>query len=205
MKKQVMLSLATILLIIVVVGIVVGISFVLIYNGLVKAEKGVEEAKAQIEVVYQRRIDLIPNLVETVKGYAEHEKQTFVAVTEARSKAQGVLEEIGTEKSLSRKQMAKLSASQSELTSVLKTLFALVENYPNLKASTNFLTLQDQLEGTENRISVARQRYNFAVRFYNTKVATFPRNIVASMFDFQENPDYFEAVEEAKKTLEVKF
>lgn len=201
MKKQVMLSLATISLIIVVVGI----SFVLIYNGLVKAEKGVEEAKAQIEVVYQRRIDLIPNLVETVKGYVEHERQTLIAVTEARSKAQGVLEEIGTEKSLSRKQMAKLSASQSELTSVLKTLFALVENYPNLKASTNFLTLQDQLEGTENRISVARQRYNFAVRFYNTKVATFPRNIVASMFDFQENPDYFEAAEEAKKTVEVKF
>ncbi|MHC4457217.1 MAG: LemA family protein [Planctomycetota bacterium] len=201
MKKQTILTLAIILFIIVVAGI----SFALIYNGLVRAEKVVEEAKAQIEVVYQRKIDLIPNLVETVKGYAEHERQTFAAVAEARSKAQRVLEEIGTEKSLSKEKMAKLSVSQSELTSALKTLFALVENYPNLKASTNFSILQDQLEGTENRISVARQRYNSTLRLYNTKVATFPRNIVAAIFGFQENPDYFEVAEELKKTLEVKF
>lgn len=201
MKKQAISPIAIIWLIIAAAGI----SFVLIYNGLVKAEKGVEEAKAQTEVLYQRRMDLIPNLVETVKGYAEHEKQTFLAVVEARNKAQGVLEEISTEKSLSKKQMAKLSASQSELTSVLKTLFALAEDYPDLKASDNFLTLQDQLEGTENRISVARLRYNSAVKLYNARVATFPRNIVAFMFGFEENPDYFEAVEEAKEPVEVKF
>lgn len=201
MKKQAMLPLVIILLIVAVAGI----GFVLIYNGLVKAEKGVEEAKAQIETVYQRRLDLIPNLVETVKGYAKHEKETLIAVVEARNKAQGILEEIGAEKSLNKEQMAKLSASQSELTGVLKTIFALVENYPGLRASTNFLTLQDQLEGTENRISVARQRYNSSVRFYNTKVATFPRNIVASIFGFQEKDDYFAAETGGEKPVEVKF
>ena len=201
MKKQVMLSLAIIALIIVVAGI----SFVLMYNGLVKAEKSVEGAKAQIETVYQRRLDLIPNLVETVKGFAAHERQTLTAVAEVRSKAQGVLEGIATEKSLSKEQMAKLNASQSELTGVLKAFFALVENYPNLRANTNFLALQDQLEGTENRISIARQRYNFSVRHYNTKIATFPGNIVASIFNFEEKDDYFKAAEGAGEATKVKF
>lgn len=199
MKKPVMMSLAVILLIIVLVVI----SFVLMYNGLVKAEKGIEEAKAQIETVCQRRLDLIPNLVETVKGYAKHEKQTLTAITEARSKAHGILKEIATETSLNKKQLSELATSQTELTSALKTIFALVENYPDLKASSNFSALQNQLEGTENRISVARQRYNSAVRFYNTKVATFPRNIVASMFGFQKNTDYFEAVDGAKRPVKV--
>jgi LemA protein len=201
MKKQVALSLAIIVLIIVAAGV----SFVLMYNGLVKAEKGVEGAKAQVETAYQRRLDLIPNLVETVTAYAAHERQTFAAITEARGKAQGVLEGIATETSLNKEQMAKLTASQSELTGVLKTLFALVENYPDLRASANFLTLQDQLEGTENRISVARQRYNSAVRLYNTKVATFPRNLVASAFGFQQRDIYFEAADEAEKAVDVEF
>lgn len=201
MKKQVMLSLAIIALIIVVAGI----GFVLMYNGLVKAEKGVKEAKAQIETVYQRRLDLIPNLIETVKGYAEHEKQTLIAVANARSKAQGVLGGMSAGKFLGQKQMTNLTTSQSELTSALQALLALVENYPDLRANMNFLALQDQLEGTENRISVARQRYNSAIKFYNTKVATFPRNIIASIFNFEENNNYFEAVEAAKKPVEVKF
>lgn len=175
------------------------------YNGLVKADKGVEEAKAQVETVCQRRLDLIPNLVETVKGYAGHEQETLVTVAAVRSRAQGVLDEVKGQESLSKEQMSKLAASESELATVMKRLFALAENYPDLRASTNFLALQDQLEGTENRISVTRQRYNSAVRFYNTNVATFPRNIVASMFGFEENDSYFEAAEGAKEVVEVKF
>ncbi len=193
------------LIIVVVIIAVLCVSSVSMYNGLVKADKGTEEAKAQVETVCQRRLDLIPNLVETVKGYAKHEQETLVAVTAARSKAQGVLDEVKGQESLSKEQMLKLAASESELVTVMKRLFALAENYPDLRASTNFLTLQDQLEGTENRISVARQRYNSAVRFYNTNVATFPRNIVASMFGFEENDSYFEAAEGAKDVVEVKF
>lgn len=175
------------------------------YNGLVRAEKGVDEAKAQVETVCQRRLDLIPNLVETVKGYAGHEQETLVTVAAVRSRAQGVLDEVKGQESLSKEQMSKLAASESELATVMKRLFALAENYPGLRASTNFLALQDQLEGTENRISVARQRYNSAVRFYNTNVATFPKNIVASMFGFEENDNYFETAEGAKEVVEVKF
>lgn len=201
MKKQLLLTL------IIIVGIiaVAGKSSILIYNGLVKAEKGVDEAKAQVETVYQRRLDLIPNLVETVKGYAKHEQDTLVAIAKARSKAQGVLEEIGTEKSFDQKTMTELTSSQSELSGALKSLFALVENHPDLKASTNYLVLQDQLEGTENRISVARQRYNSSVRYYDTKVATFPQSIVAFLFGFKEKRDYFEAVERSEESIKIKF
>lgn len=134
------------------------------YNGLVKAEKQVEEAKAQIEVASQRKLDLIPNLVETVKAYARHEKETLTAVAAARSNVQNVLNGIVMDKSISKDQMTKLAASESELKGNLTSLFALAENYPSLKANTNFVTLQDQLEGTENRISVARHRYNYSVR-----------------------------------------
>lgn len=176
-----------------------------IYNGLVKAEKAVEEAGAQIETVCQRKLDLIPNLVETVKGYVKHEKETLIAVVEARNKAQGVLNEMVQKESLDGGSMVKLNESQSELSGVLKSLFALVEYYPNLRADTNFLALQDQLEGTENRISVARQRYNTSVRLYDTRVATFPRNIVALMFGFEQREDYFEASEEALRAVKVQF
>jgi LemA protein len=201
MKQKVLLS----LIIIVAIIVVASKSSILIYNGLVEAEKGVDEAKAQVETVYQRKLDLIPNLVETVKGYAEHEQETLVVIVKARGKAQGVLEEIGTEKSFNQKQMTELASSQSELTGALKSLFALVENHPDLKASTNFLVLQDQLEGTENRITVARQRYNSSVRYYDTKVATFPQNIIAFLFGFKEKGDYFEAVEHSEKSMEIKF
>ena len=188
----------------IVIIAVLGFWFIWVYNGLVKSEKAVEEAGAQIETVLQRRLDLIPNLVETVKGYAQHEREVLVAVTQARENAQGVLEEISGKKSLEEKDITALAASQSNLTSALKNLFALVENYPDLKASQNFLALQDQLEGTENRISVARQRYNYAARVYNTKINVFPGNIVAPVFGFEEK-DYFEAKEEAQEPVKVKF
>ncbi|HEC69574.1 MAG: LemA family protein [Candidatus Omnitrophota bacterium] len=201
MKAQVGLFL--IIGLIVILG-VFGIGLILTYNSLVKSEKAVEEAKAQIETVIQRRLDLIPNLVETVKGYAQHEREVLLKVTQARAKAQTLLGKISSKKSLSKEDFIALSASQSELTKTLKSLFALVENYPDLKASTNFLSLQDQLEGTENRIAVARQRYNYAVRIYNTKIKTFPGNIIAPMFGFGEK-DYFKAKEEATEPVRVKF
>lgn len=201
MKGQIAVSLAIVLVVIVAL---VGIFVIVTYNGLVNAQKRVEGAKADIEAVCQRRLDLIPNLVETVKGYASHESQTLVAVTEARNKAQGVLEEVGKKKVLNKDDLAILAASQSGLMRTLKNLFALVENYPDLKASTNFLALQDQLEGTENRISVARQRYNRAARLYNTKITAFPGNILAPAFGFEEK-EYFEAKEEALDPIRVKF
>ncbi len=201
MKGQVVLSVVIVLVLILAV---VGIFFVMTYNGIVKSEKAVEEAKAQIEAVLQRRLDLIPGLVEIVKGYAQHEKETLIAVTKARSGAEDILQEISVKKSLTKQDMSALAASQTELVSTLKSLFALVENYPDLKASTNFLALQDQLEGTENRISVNRQRYNYEVRMYNTKIATFPGIIIAPVFGFAEKAS-FEAKEEAQEPVKIKF
>lgn len=201
MRGQVVLSLVIVLIVILAV---VGAVLIMTYNGIVKSEKAVEEAKAQIEAVLQRRLDLIPNLVEIVKGYAQHEKETLVAVTKARSGAQDILQEIAEKKSLSKEDMAVLSASQTEITKTLKNLFALIENYPDLKASSHFLALQDQLEGTENRISVNRQRYNYEVRMYNTKIATFPGVIIAPSFGFSERVS-FEAKEEAFEPVKVKF
>ena len=202
MKKQIALPLAFVALIIVVIA---AITFMLIYNGMVMARENIKESKAQIETVYQRKLDLIPNLVETVKAYAGHERQTLVDVAQARSRAQEVLKTVGTAKSLSKEQLAKLASSQSELTRVLTTLFALVEKYPDLKASAHFLALQDQLEGAENRIYVARQRYNSSVRDYNTKIAVFPGNMIALIFEFERVDDYFEATEIAQKPMEVRF
>jgi LemA protein len=189
------------ILLLVLVLLVPG-TFIFMYNGLVSSEKKVEEAKAQIDVVCQRRLDLIPNLVEVVKGYAKHENETFIAVTEARGKVQKVLSGMAGAKSISKEQMKELTASEKGLKGSLMSLFALAEKYPNLKAHTNFLTLQDQLEGTENRISVARLRYNSAVRLFNTKTVKFPGNIIASTFDFKTK-DYFEATEGAQKVVKV--
>ena len=171
------------------------------YNGLVKGDEGVQAAWSQVENVYQRRADLIPNLVATVKGYAEHESSTLEAVTEARTKATGINI---TADELTEDNIKKFQAAQSELSGALSRLIAVAENYPDLKASENFATLQKQLEGTENRIAVERKNFNATARAYNTKIRQLPTNILAGLFNFDKK-GYFEADEGAEKAPEVKF
>ena len=157
------------------------------YNGLVSAEKAYEEARSQIGVVCQRRLDLIPNLIETVKAYAQHEQLTLVAVTEARARAQKALAGIGGEGPAD---IQEVAAAQAAVGRAVKGLFALVEQYPALRAANNFLALQDQFEGTENRIAVARQRYNHAVKVYNERIDKFPGVFIAPLFGFAEQAFY---------------
>ena len=151
------------------------------YNGLVDANAEVEKKWADVESVYQRRADLIPNLVATVKGYAEHEESTLQAVTDARTRATSITVDPAT---ATPEQMEAWMAAQDEVSGALGRLLAVAESYPDLKANQNFLQLQAQLEGTENRISVERQKYNEAVKEYNVMVRRFPNNIIASMFGF---------------------
>ena len=151
------------------------------YNGLVDANADVEKKWADVESVYQRRADLIPNLVATVKGYAEHEESTLQAVTDARTRATSITIDPAT---ATPEQMEAWMAAQDEVSGALGRLLAVAESYPDLKANQNFLQLQAQLEGTENRISVERQKYNEAVKEYNVMVRRFPNNIIASMFGF---------------------
>ena len=151
------------------------------YNGLVDANAEVEKKWADVESVYQRRADLIPNLVATVKGYAEHEESTLQAVTDARTRATSITIDPVT---ATPEQMEAWMAAQDEVSGALGRLLAVAESYPDLKANQNFLQLQAQLEGTENRISVERQKYNEAVKEYNVMVRRFPNNIIASMFGF---------------------
>ena len=151
------------------------------YNGLVDANAEVEKKWADVESVYQRRADLIPNLVATVKGYAEHEESTLQAVTDARTRATSITIDPAT---ATPEQMEAWMAAQDEVSGALGRLLAVAESYPDLKANQNFLQLQAQLEGTENRISVERQKYNEAVKEYNVMVCRFPNNIIASMFGF---------------------
>ena len=150
------------------------------YNGLVNSDEKVNEKWANVQSAYQRRADLIPNLVETVQQYAAHEKDVFTAVTAARASI------------MSAKTPAQLQAADNQLTSTLKTLFAVAENYPNLKANENFLSLQDELAGTENRIKTERDIFNSAVKEMNIKVRRFPTNIIAGAFGF-EKKEMFEA------------
>ena len=171
------------------------------YNSMVKMDEGVQAAWSQVENVYQRRADLIPNLVAPVKGYAEHEQQTLEGVVSARSKATQITVD---PENLTSEQLAKYQKAQGELGAALGKLLAITENYPNLKANENFLSLQSQLEGTENRIAVERNKYNEAARSYNTTIRQFPKNIVASMFGFEKKP-YFEASEGAKEAPKVEF
>ncbi len=162
------------------------------YNSLVRLDEGIKGAWAQVENQLQRRYDLIPNYVETVKGYAGHEKEVFLRVTEARSKVGGatsVKEKIG---------------ANNELSSALSRLLLVVERYPDLKANQNFIRLQDELAGTENRIAVERRRYNEAVKTYNIKIRSFPTNILAGMFDFTM-AEFFKVAEIAKEVPKVKF
>ncbi|MFN0149710.1 MAG: LemA family protein [bacterium] len=172
------------------------------YNGLVRAREEVSAAWAQVENVYQRRLDLIPNLVETVKGVAEFEKETYTAVTEARAKVGQIT--VTPEVLNDPDAFRKLEAAQSQLSSALSRLLAVAENYPQLKANQNFLELQSQLEGTENRITVERQRFNDAARGYNTRIKTAPTNFIANIFGFRERP-YFEAAPGAATAPKVEF
>ena len=162
------------------------------YNGLVNADEEVSRTWGNVESAYQRRTDLIPNLVETVKGYKIHEEEVLTAITEARSK-------IGQAKT-----PAEFTSGDAELSSALSRLLVVVENYPNLKANENFLSLQDELAGTENRVKVERDNYNKAVKNLNVKIRRFPSNIVAGMFGF-EKKEAFEAEPGAEEAPKVSF
>lgn len=162
------------------------------YNGLVNASEEVDGKLADISVQLERRADLIPNLVNTVKGYASHEQAAIDSVTSARDS----LVNAGTAK--------EMAEANEELTSALNRLLVIVENYPDLKANTNFIQLQDELAGTENRIAVARKDYNEAVKSYNKMVKKFPKNIIANLFGF-EDKEYFQAKESANEVPEVSF
>lgn len=171
------------------------------YNSLVEKQQNVDQQWAQVENQYQRRADLIPNLVNTVKGYASHESETFEKVTEARAKATSIT--LNADE-LTEENLAKFQAAQNELSQALKSLLAVQEAYPDLKANENFMNLQTQLEGTENRISTERMRYTEAVRDYNTAIKKFPTMIYAGWFGFKEKPQ-FKAEAGAEKAPEVKF
>jgi len=171
------------------------------YNGMVKADEAVSTAWSNVENQYQRRADLIPNLVNTVKGYAAHEKETLDAVISARTRATQVTVDADN---LTPEKLQEFQKAQGEVGSALGRLLAITEAYPELKANQNFLELQAQLEGTENRISVERRNFNDATKSYNTSIRTFPRNLLAGMFGFEKRP-YFEAQEGAEKAPEVQF
>lgn len=171
------------------------------YNSMVTKEEGVTSAWAQVENVYQRRADLIPNLVATVKGYASHERETLEGVINARAKAtQTTIDPTN----LTEESLKQFQAAQGELGSALQRLMVVVERYPDLKANQNFLELQAQLEGSENRITVERQKFNETAREYNTYIRQFPKNILSGMFGF-ERKAYFEAVEGAETAPKVEF
>jgi len=172
------------------------------YNQLVSLNEEVNKAWSQVENQYQRRYDLIPNLVETVKGVANFEKETYIAVAEARAKVGQI--QITPQMLEDPQAFERFQAAQDNLSSALSRLLVAVENYPQLKANENFLQLQAQLEGTENRISVERKRFNEAVQAYNTAIKRFPTNIIAGMFGFREK-QYFKAAAEAQTAPKVKF
>ena len=181
-----------VLWILLAIVVLVALYVVVAYNGLVKLRNRIANAWAQIDVQLRRRYDLIPNLVETVKGYAKHERQTFEAVTQARANAinaQGVVAQ---------------AQAENQITTALKSLFAVAEAYPDLKANANFLNLQEELSGTEGRIAYARQFYNDSVLRMNTKVQTFPTNIIANTFGFREH-EYFEADDTSRGPVSVQF
>lgn len=171
------------------------------YNQMVSKEEAVGGQWANVETAYQRRADLIPNLVNTVKGYAQFEQETLLGVVEARSKATGV--QVNAEK-LDEASIQKFQESQSALSGALSRLLVVVEKYPDLKANQNFLELQSQLEGTENRISVERRRFNEMVQDYNAYIRKFPNNMISGMFGF-EKKGYFKADAGSEKAPKVEF
>lgn len=171
------------------------------YNSLVNQDESVQNAWANVETQYQRRVDLIPNLVNTVKGYATHERSTLEGVVKARSAATQVKVDPAN---LTPEKLAQYQKAQGDVSAALGRLLMITENYPQLKANENFLELQAQLEGTENRINVARKDFNDAAKTYNVSLRRFPKNIIAGMFGF-EKKSYFEAEQGAEKAPEVKF
>ena len=191
----------TTLIVIGAVAALLAVYCVSTYNSLAKAEQEVAGAWSNVEAQYQRRSDLIPNLVNTVKGYAAHESQTLEGVVEARAKATSITVDGAN---MSAEQMAAYVDAQSSITSALGRLIAVAENYPDQKANQNFLELQSQLEGTENRIAVERQRYNDIVKGFNQRVVTFPANIVASLFGFGKK-EFFAAEPQAQSAPVVQF
>ena len=193
MKKSVIILIA-------VVAVIV-IWAISAYNGLVSMDENVSSQWANVETQYQRRADLIPNLVNTVKGYASHEKETLEGVVEARSKATQIKVDAND---LTPEKLAEYQKAQGAVTSALGKLLAITENYPDLKANQNFLELQAQLEGTENRINVARKNFNDAAQAYNTSIRRFPKSIFASKKK-KKKRTYFEATEGTEKAPEVKF
>ena len=172
-----------------------------VYNDFVSLEESVESDWAQVENQYQRRADLVPNLVATVKGYATHEQETLEGVVEARAKATSITVD---PTNATPEQLAAYQAAQGELSQALGRLLAVAENYPDLKANENFRDLQAQLEGTENRITIARQQFNETARKFNTKIRRFPNNIIASICGFEKKA-YFEAEDGAEKAPKVEF
>ncbi|HHY03590.1 MAG TPA: LemA family protein [Thermoanaerobacterales bacterium] len=187
MKRGVSVTVVILVIIAIVALIVFGS-----YNSLVSADEDVNNKWSQIDNQLQRRADLIPNLVETVKGYAAHEKSVFAEVTKAREKLIGA------------SGVAQKAEASEELSGALSRLLAIAENYPDLKADANFRQLQDELAGTENRIAVARMDYNNAVQAYNSKIRKFPTVIIANMFGFEKKP-YFKAEEGTRQAPEVNF
>ena len=181
------------LLIILAIIVVIALFVISMYNGLVKARQKVKNAWSQIEVQLQRRFDLIPNLVETVKGYMTHESETLEKVTALRSSWSNA------------NSVEEKAALDNELSGVLKTIMAVSENYPDLKANTNFTELQNSLTETEDKISFSRQFYNDTVTMYNTKIEVFPDNIVASIFGFKAEPLFNVDNEDARKNVKIDF
>jgi LemA protein len=186
--------------VVVVAGLVIGLAVAGSYNSLVKLDENVKSKWGQVENVYQRRADLIPNLVETVKGAAAFEKDTFTAVTEARAK----VGQVNFNNVPNQQEMRKFQAAQDSLSSALSRLMVVVEKYPDLKATQNFKDLQVQLEGTENRIAVERKRFNDAAQEFNTARRRFPTVLIASILGFTARP-YFEAAPGSEKPPQVKF
>lgn len=173
------------------------------YNSLVTLDEGINGSWSQVQNVYQRRADLIPNLVETVKGYASHERETLEAVTQARASATRPEFNVSAE-GLNPQLFQQFEQAQGQLSSALSRLLVTIERYPDLKANQNFVRLQDELAGTENRIAVERRRFNETVQGYNQKVRSFPTNVLAGMFGFQQRP-YFEASPGAEVAPKIDF
>jgi len=173
---------------------IVALWIIATFNGLIRGKNRVDESFSDIDVQLKRRYDLIPNLVETVKGYMTHEKETLVKLTEARSAAMGM--QSGS--------LADREKAENALSSTLKSLFAVTENYPELKASQNFLQLQDEISDTENKIQASRRFYNGNVRDFNTDIQVFPKNLIAGMLGFKKY-EFFQATENERQNVQVKF